>query len=56
MTRHLNRVTGGVRVVAAGCNDKGRPTYRLASDRPADSEGVAATIGRPTPEPPMRSR
>ncbi len=46
VSRQLNRVTGGVRVVAAGANDKGRPTYRLLSDAPTRPEDVAATIGR----------
>ena len=46
VTRQLNRVTGGVRVVAAGANDKGRPTYRLLADDTTRVEDVAATIGR----------
>ena len=44
--RQLNRVTGGGRVVAAGANDKGRPTYRLLADEPTRAEDVAVTIGR----------
>ena len=46
VTKQLNRVTGGGRVVTAGANDKGRPTYRLLGDGPTRAEGTAATAGR----------
>lgn len=46
VAKQLSRVTGGVRVVAAGANDKGRPTYRLLTDGPTRVEDVADTIGR----------